>query len=262
VVHATWNLLLVGRRDPQAATAVALLIGSLAWAPIAIVTWDVRLSAAPYVAASSAIELTYFALLAYAFRHATFTVVYPLGRGLAPVLVLLVGWVLLAQHVTTGQVLGVVLVGAGIVLVRGVSETAAPFRDVTLGVGIAVTIAAYTIVDQQGLRHAGPLPYLWLIMALPGAAYALLQARRVGIRGLRDEITPPVALAGLGMLGSYALVLVALTMSPAAPIAAARESSVVIAALAAGFMGLERVGPRRVLGSMIVAAGVAMLALS
>jgi drug/metabolite transporter (DMT)-like permease len=255
-------LLLVGRRDPQAATAVALLIGSLAWAPIAILTWDVRPSAAPYVAASAAIELTYFSLLAFAFRHATFTVVYPVGRGLAPVLVLVVGTLLLAQHVTAGQVAGVVLVGVGILLVRGVSETAAPSRDLMLGVGIAVTIAAYTIVDQQGLQHAGPLAYLWLVMALPAVSYAAIQARRVGLDGLRREVSPAVAVAGLGMLGSYALVLAALTMSPAAPVAAARESSVVIAALTAGFLGFERVDLRRVVGCAVVVAGVALLALA
>ena len=221
-----------------------------------------RPSAAPYVAASAAVELTYFSLLAFAFRHATFTVVYPVGRGLAPVLVLVVGTIVLAQHVTTGQIAGVVLVGVGILLVRGVSESAAPSRDLALGLGIAVTIAAYTLIDQQGLQHAGPLPYLWLIMALPGISYAAIQARRVGLPGLRLEVSPAVAVAGLGMLASYALVLGALTMSPAAPVAAARESSVVIAALAAGFLGLERVGPRRVVGCAVVAAGVALLALA
>jgi drug/metabolite transporter (DMT)-like permease len=260
-IHAAWNLLLVRRPDPQAATAVALLIGSVAFAPVALLSWDVQPGAWPYVTTSSLVELTYFALLAFAFRHATFTVVYPVGRGLAPVLVLLAGALLLAQRASVGQVAGVALVAIGILFVRGMSGGAAPARDLGLGVAIAVAIAAYTLIDQQGLAYAGPLPYLWLIMTLPGVSYALLQARRVGAAGLRAELVPAVALAGVGMFGSYAFVLAALTISTAAPVAAVRESSVVIATFAAGLLGIEPVGRRRVVGSAIVVAGVALLSL-
>jgi drug/metabolite transporter (DMT)-like permease len=254
--------LLVRRADPQAATAVALLVGSAAWFPVALLTWDVRVEAWPFVIASSAVELTYFALLAYAFRHASFSVVYPVGRGLAPVLVLIVGALVLGQRASVGQVAGILLVGFGILLVRGLAGGAAPGRDLALGLSIAATIATYTLIDQQGLRHAGPLAYLWLIMTLPGTTYALIQSRRVGSGGLRAQLVAPVALAGLGMFGSYAFVLAALTISTAAPVAAVRESSVVIATLAAALLGIEPVGPRRLVGSAIVVAGVVLISVA
>jgi drug/metabolite transporter (DMT)-like permease len=238
-----------------------LLVGSVAFLPVAVLTWDVDGGAWPFVIASSAVELTYFALLAYAFRHASFTVVYPVGRGLAPVLVLVAATILLGQHASFGQVLGVLLVGTGILLVRGLAGGAAPARDLALGVSIAATIATYTLIDQQGLQQAGPLAYLWLIMTLPGATYALIQSHRVGIGGLRAELVAPVAIAGLGMFGSYAFVLAALTISTAAPVAAVRESSVVIATLAAALLGIEPVGRRRLAGSALVVAGVVLLSL-
>jgi drug/metabolite transporter (DMT)-like permease len=238
-----------------------LLVGSVAFLPVAILTWDVGAGAWPFVIASSAVELTYFALLAYAFRHASFSVVYPVGRGLAPVLVLVAAAVILGQQASLGQVLGVLLVGLGILLVRGMAAGAAPALDLALGVSIAGTIATYTLIDQQGLRHAGPLAYLWLIMTLPGVTYALIQSRRVGLSGLRAQLVPPVALAGLGMFGSYAFVLAALTISTAAPVAAVRESSVVIATLAAALLGIERVGRVRLAGSAIVVAGVVLLSI-
>jgi drug/metabolite transporter (DMT)-like permease len=237
------------------------LVGSVAFLPVAILTWDVGAGAWPFVIASSAVELTYFALLAYAFRHASFTVVYPVGRGLAPVLVLVAATIVLGQHASFGQVLGVLLVVAGILLVRGLAGGAAPARDLALGVSIAATIATYTLIDQQGLQHAGPLAYLWLIMTLPGTTYALIQSRRVGVGGLRAELVAPVAAAGLGMFGSYAFVLAALTISTAAPVAAVRESSVVIATLAAALLGIEPVGRRRLAGSALVVAGVVLLSI-
>jgi drug/metabolite transporter (DMT)-like permease len=260
-VHAAWNLLLVRRPDPQAATAVALLAGSIAFAPVAALTWRIEPEAWPFVAVSSAIELAYFAVLAYAFRHATFSVVYPVGRGLAPVLVLVAGAAVLRQSATPIEIVGILLVALGVFFVRGFGTAGAPLADLGLGVTIALCIAAYTLVDQQGLRFAAALPYLWLIMTLPALAYLPLQARRVGVGGLRREFGPRTLLAGLGMYGSYAFVLVALTLADAAPVAAVRESSVVIAAIAAGLMGFERVGRARLGGVVLVALGVGLLAL-
>ena len=260
-VHAAWNLLLVRRPDPQAATAVALLCGTIAWAPIALLLWRVEPGALPYIGVSSAIELVYFTTLAYAFRHAAFSVVYPVGRGLAPVLVLVGAAALLGQSAGPLEIAGVFLVALGVLLVRGFGQAGAPLRDVGLGVAIAVAIAAYTIVDQQGLRHASALAYLWLIMALPAAVYAPLQLRRVGRDGLRRELRPGTVVAGLGMFGSYAFVLVALGVIDAAPVEAVRESSVVIATVVAAFLGIERVGQGRIIGSALVVAGVGLLAL-
>jgi uncharacterized membrane protein len=58
---------------------------------------------------------------------------------------------------------------------------------------------------------------------------------------------------------AYALVLAALDLAPAAPVAAVRETSVVIAvALAAVFLH-ERVTGARAAGAVAVVAGVALL---
>jgi drug/metabolite transporter (DMT)-like permease len=261
-VHATWNLLLLRRADSQAATAVALMCGAVLTSPFAFATWSIGPEAVPYVLVSAAIELVYFALLAYALQHAAFSVVYPLGRGLAPVIVLVVGASLLRQPTTLQQLAGIVLIVGGILLVRGWGRGTARARDVGIGLAIAAAIAAYTLVDQQGLRYASPLAYLWLIMVLPGVVYAGSQVARVGPAALRQQLDGRAALAGAGMFGSYALVLAALQFAPAAPVAAVREASVVIATLAAGYLGLDSVGPRRLAGSVVVVLGVGLLALA
>ena len=50
-VHALWNLLLARARDTEAATAVALVVGAVAFAPVAALTWRVSGAAVPYLAA-------------------------------------------------------------------------------------------------------------------------------------------------------------------------------------------------------------------
>ena len=87
-LHAFWNLVIARASDVEAATAVVLSLSLVLYAPVAALTWDVEPEVWPYVVVSSAVELAYVILLAAAYRRADLSVVYPVGRGLAPVLVL------------------------------------------------------------------------------------------------------------------------------------------------------------------------------
>ena len=260
-VHALWNVLLARARDPQAATAVALLVAVTVFAPVAAVTWDVRSAVWPFLVVSSCLQLLYFVLLAAAYRRVALSVVYPLARGAAPVLVLAIGVVALGKSSSWGQASGVVLVGAGVLLVRGVRRDR-EVGAVTYGLAIACCIAAYTLIDKHGITHAGPIPYLELTMIVPSLAYASAIVRIRGARGLRSELGLGSVAAGIATFGAYALVLAALARASAASVAAVRETSVVIAALLAGAALREGFRPARLLGAVLVAAGVALLSLA
>jgi drug/metabolite transporter (DMT)-like permease len=58
---------------------------------------------------------------------------------------------------------------------------------------------------------------------------------------------------------AYGLVLAALARAEAAPVAAVRETSVVIATVGAAVFLHERVGPSRLAGAGLVAVGIALL---
>jgi drug/metabolite transporter (DMT)-like permease len=257
-VHALWNILLARARDPEAATAVALIVAVVAFAPVAAVVGDADTEVWPYVLGSSVFELVYFALLATAYRRAELSVVYPLARGLAPVLVLIVGIVALGTGSSAGQAAGVCLVGAGVVLVRGFGSEPDP-RGLVFGVAIACCIAAYTLVDNGGIEHADPIAYLELTMIGPAIAYAAAILAWKGLPAFRSEVNAPAIAAGLATFAAYALVLAALERAAAAPVAAVRETSVVIATAGAALFLGERVGRLRYAGAVLVAGGVALL---
>lgn len=261
VLHALWNLLIARSRDPEAATAVALVAAAVAFAPVAVLTWDVGRDAWPYVVASAALELAYFALLAAAYRRSELGLVYPLARGLAPVFVLVAAAVVVGIDPTAGEIVGVAAIAAGVLLVRGIGGHA-DGRGTLFAAVIACCIAAYTLVDKEGMQHAAPLPYLELVLAGPALVYAAGLAAARGRPAVRAEIGLPAIAAGLAMFGAYAFVLAALDRAAAAPVAAVRETSVVLATVLAARVLHERVTPARLAGSAIVAAGVAVLAFS
>jgi len=239
VVHAFWNLVVARARDTQAVTAVAIAVGVVAVAPLAILTWRVEPEAWPFIVASSVLELVYFWLLTTAYRRAEMSLVYPIARGMAPVIVLVVSVAVLGVTTSLAQAAGVGLVCLGIVLVRGI-RGAARWSDVAMALTVAASIAAYTLVDKEGVRYADPITYVMLILIAPAIASLAFVYSRGGTARLKAALQPATVASGIATVGAYALVLVALTMAPAASVAAVREVSVVIAvALGAFFLTNE-----------------------
>lgn len=255
VLHALWNLLLARERDTEATTAVSLLVLVVALAPLALATWRVESAAVPYILGSGALELVYVALLAAAYRRYELSLVYPLARGLAPVLALAIVVVAVGARPSMGEIGGVLTVAAGILLVRGVRRST---RGSPLAITIAAAIAGYTVVDRYGIRHAGVAPYLLLVMLGPALAYPL----SVGRARLAAAARPTAAAIGVALAGTYLLVLLALRLASAPSVSAVRETSVVIAVGLARIVLGEQVGVRRLAGASLVVAGVALLAVS
>jgi drug/metabolite transporter (DMT)-like permease len=259
-VHALWNLLLARARDSEAATAVALIVGTAVFAPVAALTWQLDSGVWPYLAASAVLEVAYFALLAAAYDRGQISVIYPVARGSAPLLVALFSVVLLGTALHALTIAGVVLVATGIVFVRGFEGGNAGQLGLALAVG--ATIAAYTLFDKAGLHHARPFTYLELVILPAAILYPLWIGRR---KSLRVELSASSALAGVAMFGAFGLALAAIRLAPQAfvpGVQALRETSVVIAVAAGALFLGEEVSRMRVAGAAVVAVGIAALALA
>jgi drug/metabolite transporter (DMT)-like permease len=261
VTHAGWNVILAGRRDSESATAGALAFAVLLGLPVAAFTWRLEAGALPFLAASSALTIGYFLLLGAAYHRAELSLVYPLARGAGPLVALAGAWLVLDHAPTAGEAVGVVVVAAGIVLVRGVG----PHGDavgVLMALGIGVCIGSSVLLDQRGLEHADPITYSLLALTVSAVVHGARVLRRRGAAAVRAELGPAVALAGALCIVSYVLFLWALERGPAGPLAAARETSVVIATVLAALMLREGVTRGRLAGSVVVFAGVAVLGLT
>jgi drug/metabolite transporter (DMT)-like permease len=260
-LHAGWNVLIARAGDPEGAGAAAVLFAVAVFAPVAAITWQVDWSAVPFMAVSATAELVYFALLAAAYRRSEMSLVYPIARGLAPVLVLLTAAVATGFVPTPLETAGVVAVATGVLLVRGVGR-GGDLWATAMAVGIAATIACYTVVDKSGLQHAATIPYFEVVLATQGIVYASALAVARGPGVIRAGFSRWSAAAGVAMFGAYGLVLAALRLAPAASVAAVRETSVVMATALAAFYLHEHVSRTRFVGAVLVCAGVVALALT
>jgi drug/metabolite transporter (DMT)-like permease len=258
VVHAGWNMLLAASDDSHSASAVAVLIGALLFAPAAVLTWRLTSAALPYVAVSATLEVLYLVLLSSGYSRAAMSFVYPIARGSGPVFVLAISGLALGVGISGPEVGGVLLVALGIVLVHGLRKSGS-VADLALALSVGACIAAYTLVDKHGITHGSPLSYLELVFALEAVAYVGGSWRIRGGPALRAALTPRTAVVGVGFFGSYLLVLAALRLASAPSVAAVRECSVVIATVALAVMGRERITLERFAGAAAVVAGIALI---
>ena len=168
----------------------------------------------PWLVGSGLFELAYFALLAAAYRRAPLSVVYPIARGGAPVLVLAVSVLRSGTAPARARSAASRSSSAGVLLVRGLGRADA--GGLAFGVAIACCIAGYTLIDKNGIRHASPITYLELSMARPDVAYAGAVARAKGVGAIRAAVGPPAVVAGIATFVAYAFVLAALERASAA----------------------------------------------
>lgn len=261
-MHAGWNALV--RRDTNAnATTVAVACGGIVIGVALVpVLPSIEPAAIPYVLGSSATHVLYYGLVARAYRLGELSVVYPIMRGLAP-LIVSVATALFIEPAALSLVVGAAVLGAGIV-----SLGAEGLRSSRAGIGAALlnalVIAGYTIIDGLGARASGsPIAYTAWIEIGGGLATMAWQFSRHGA-GLMRAVAAraPIGLIGGAMsFGAYAIALWAMTVAPIGAVAAVRESSVLFAtALGALFLN-EKFGAWRWLSAALVLAGLVIVKL-
>nr|WP_217501374.1 EamA family transporter [Pseudomonas brassicacearum] len=264
LLHAAWNtlikfsgerLLVVACMDSVALLFVALALGFVALPPLEI--W-------PWILASAAFELLYRYLLIQAYRVGDLGLVYPLMRGLSPLVVLALTFIFAGEALTTQQVIGILLIPFGMLclLWQGGGGERLPWSMLPVVALIGLCIGCYTFIDGHALRRwSHPLDYLvWvtLLSAWPFPLLALVSKRPAFMRFWREQWRLGLAV-GFCVLFSYALVLWAMQLGSIAEAAALREVSVILVVLFGMRYLKEPFGLPRLLACGLVLVGMLVM---
>jgi drug/metabolite transporter (DMT)-like permease len=261
VTHATWNAIAHGIKDQTLAFALIGVGGIVVAIPLVIVAAMPRPDCWPYLAGSIVIHVFYNLLLMRCYRYGEFGQVYPLARGISPLVVTILAAVFVHEHLALLQVGGVLVVSAGLAAL--VLAGRRPGRPAFLAaVGTGLTIAAYTTVDGVGVRlSASPVGYIGWLMLLESLCvpmFALVRRRDVVLKQPPRILLAGLAAGALSVL-AYGLVLWAQTKGALAPIAALRETSVIFGAIIGTLVFREPFGRTRIAATVLVLAGIVLL---
>ncbi len=279
LIHACWNIAAKKAGGDARFAFFSAFLMMLVWAPLGwwvgrdvVGGWGV--TEWMLVLASGVLHVFYYVILLRGYRKSDLTVVYPMARGTGPLLSSLIAIVLLGEQISAlgvagiaGVVGGVFLIAGGPGLLRAAHDPVARRRvhkGMVYGVVTGVFIAAYTVVDGYAVKVVLMSPilvdymgnFVRVALLAPSVLRDLPTARELWHTqwryALLVAVVSPVA---------YVLVLFAMQQAPLSHVAPAREVSMLFAALIGGQLLGEGDRLARLLGAILIAAGVMALAL-
>lgn len=268
VLHTTWNLLLKQAGEKYLATWWSAIIGFIVFTP-AIYFWGFPSRSVWLILFISALfEIAYYVVLAEAYRDSDFSLVYPMGRGAAPALIAAWSAIFLGERFTSGGLVGIAVIILGLLIVGGSSvfqTHARPhLRGIILALLLALLISIYSTLDGIAVKQTAALPYVILLFLCVPLFTSPIIFRQYGWNKLKDELKAhPWQLSAIGILtiGAYSLALLAYSIAPLGYAGAVREVSVVMAAFAGWQFLNEKLGATRVIGAVVIFAGILVVAI-
>ncbi|MGB5560388.1 MAG: EamA family transporter [Paracoccaceae bacterium] len=261
-LHAGWNALIKLGTSKLTSMLILTLVQGAIGAAIAASRALPQGEVWIWLIGSGVFHSIYKLFLAFAYDNGDLSRVYPIARGAAPLMVMLIGAVILTDTVEALEYAGIVVLGAGILLMaRGVFRSDESRRLVPLALGSAMATAGYSLVDGLGARVAGDaVTYvawlfvfdvsLFLPICLAMRGTAVLRAnRRAWVLG---------SLASLGSYGAYAIAVWAMTQAPIALVTALRETSILFAVLIGWTLFDERMDRGKAIAAALIVGGVVL----
>lgn len=263
-LHAGWNVLVKKGLDKRVSMA-AVVLGHVPFALASLLFVPLPAGpSVPYLFVGIGLHVVYQLVLLRSYEKGDLTLVYPIARGGAPMVVALVSLPLFGSVLSVPEWVGVLLIGSGVLSLalaggggREHDREAVGFAAVTAGV-----VAAYSLVDGLGARQAGTSLGFYSLLAIGNAALLAL-VMECGTPGLlarvHREARTTFLVGGAASFGAYAIAMWAFTRAPIALVAALRETSIVMAMLIGVAVLGERVGVGRVVSTLVTALGVLLL---
>lgn len=261
--HAAWNAWLKDSGDKLSSMA-AISVGWLIVGCISIpIVGAPSLASWPYLLASTVVHTGYAMLLISAYRHAEFSLAYPIARGTGPLLVALSAPLFVSEYLEGPSFFAVTLIVIGVFLIGmfGNERSLGGRRAVLLSLATGVLIAAYTMIDGLGARAGSNAhAYVGWLLVLIAIPIIVLSRKRLNknmkslLAGHWQKGVPIGVLSAL----AYWVIVWAMTVAPMALVAATRETSILFAALVSWGVLREKVRPLRWAGVIVILIGLVL----
>ena len=259
-MHATWNALI----KLGTSKLTSMLILTVVQGGFGLIIALTRPTPDPHVwlwlLASGVFHSAYKLFLAYAYEQGDLSRVYPIARGTAPMVVLVISALFLGDKIADWEYVGIIILGLGILLMaRGVFSSGESRKLLPFALGSAMATAGYSIVDGLGAREAGDaVAYVGWLFALDAVFFtpcclalrgrSVLQAnRKAWIMG---------SIAAVFSYGAYAIAVWAMTVASIALVAALRETSILFAVLIGAVAFGEKMNLQKGIAAALIVAGV------
>ena len=264
LLHAIWNAMAKSGGEPAFSIAGYQLVGSIICAALIPFLPTPSPESWIFIFLSVVIHNFYYFTLAKSYQTGDLSLMYPLFRGLAPVLVAIGAGIFAQEWLSFEAMIGVGLISLGLAGLTLFTPQVLQLQKRSLGWALltAILIAGYTIVDGLGVRASGNayayIAWLFLFESWP-ICTILLMTRRAEFTSYLTGNYRKLVFGGVISSLAYALVIFAMGLGAMAMVSSLRETSVIFAAVIGAVVLKESFGKQRILGACLVAAGIILL---
>lgn len=265
-LHAFWNFQ-VKDTPNKAVGMAAVMFGHLPLAGIGLLFSGLpSLEAAPYLFASAFLHLGYQVFLLNAYKFGSFTSIYPIARGMAPLLITLVSILILNEMLELSQIFGIVLISTAIICF-GVAQYRLANAELTglmLACATSCFIAGYSVVDAIGTRIAGSAIAFYGVSTFSSAIlFAIyLQITNPGVLfSFHKEARSTLIFGGTASYLAYVIVLWACLHAPVAVVSSLRETSLLFAIILGAILLKEKITVFKMIMIASILCGIFLLRL-
>ena len=253
------------------------MAGSVLLAPLGgILLWQNPIGPTGWwlVLTTIVVHILYFVLLGRGYTQGDLSLVYPIARGVGPMLIPVLAVIILGEEIAPLAIIGVVAIVLGIYTVSWwgnfrqlAGQPLALLKNPGIRYAIltGLTISCYALVDKRGVAHVQPFLYMYLMTLGSAIGLAPYVLGKQGWKAAQLELKLnylPIIVAGLLTYLAYGLVLTAFSWSRVSYVAPAREVGIVFGVLMGVFILKEPFGRGRLIGSSIMVLGLVLIALS
>lgn len=261
IAHASWNAIVKTSGDRLLMLVAIRLVGLLVGLAVAAFVPPPSASSIPFLLAAASFHYLYYALMLNAYRIGDMSQVYPIARGIAPLLVALLSAALAGEFLAPLSALAVLVLSVGVMLLA-LAGHAGSGKATVLALVTGAAIAAYSFLSGIGIRRSesllGYIAWLEVATGIGMAAVAYARRRSALLEFARARWRSGLV-AGCLSVGGYAIALWAMATLAMAPVVALRETSVVFAAIIGSLFLREGYAGRRIAAALTVLAGIVLL---
>ena len=263
-LHASWNALVKNHEDKYLGLS-AIVFGQV---PIAIILIFYvpfpSLESLPYLILSAFIHNGYYFFLLSSYRFGDYSVVYPISRGFAVILIAIISLILFDVKLSYFELIGILIVCVGIFSLSFQNSIRIKnYKGIIYSLATGVFIMSYSLVDGYGARINGSfLSYMAYLFPIEGLLFLILLnliKKREIIKKIIKNSKFSFFVGGTISSLVYILIVWAFTKAPIPLITTLRETSIIFALIIGAIFLKEKFTSLKIFAVLSIFFGVVFL---
>ena len=261
ILHAAWNSM-ASKYKNKNVSIPAIVYGHVPACIIAVIILPLpSVESYPYIIISALIHQGYQNFLLSAYQEGKFTTVYPVARGLGPLVATVISIIFLGVYLEIFTILSILLISTGVILIGFFSKAVLKnYKILYTSLATGLFIGIYSVIDGYGARASmSAISYMSWVFILSAAFFPIVLKFRKQKNILKKTLTEGKVIFWVGGFFSYvayAITVWAFTKAPIPMVSALRESSIIFAIFIGYFYLKDKINLYKMFSILLIFLGV------